>query len=783
MDSRIRVSKVDNVTLWRTGRSVDGTLYLQLHHLVFKYHDPAQSADGSSAAPPARPKEMWVAYPMISRCTYRPSPSVVHTPPAIRLQCRDFTFFSLHFRKEGEARDAYDTIRCLTCKVGSVEKLYAFSYKSPEPEKAIGGWKLYDPRREFKRMGISAKDTDKGWRITEINHDYQYSATYPSVLAVPSVISDMTLKYARDFRSRARIPALVYLHPINNCSITRSSQPLPGLQRKRNPQDEKLIAAIFATSRPNGEIWQSDSLQTSPSSTPKPSGSPEPSTDNLPSTSGESSYVIPGTAAEDEMISNATQQPAGPGRMYGAQQKNLIVDARPRLNATVNSAIGKGSEDMAHYGAATKAYLGIANIHVMRNSLNKVVDALKHTDMLSVPPNREQIARSGWLEHIAGIMDGARICTKAIAIDHSHVLIHCSDGWDRTSQLSALAQICLDPYYRTVEGFIVLIEKDWLSFGHQFRQRSGLLNSDKWFEVENERIGGNDGSLNPGAGGANAFENALLSAKGFFGNKKNDSRESLADSEGDFRVDSPSPRPNGSKPPTDKAHVTKTDEVSPVFHQFLDATYQLLYQNPTRFEFNDRFLKRLLYHLYSCQYGTFLFDNERERASYNAHERTQSVWDFFLARKKMFLNEKYDPDVDDRIRGKERIFLPDVGKVRWWAEAFGRKDEELNGSHSGSLPPHGAGTVPVLYGVESANPNTGTTLRQELSANESSFNGEPGLSASFSNLSTGRVSPSPSRSTSRSPSRATTPSGEERKPMDIGVNSHRDAVAALHTME
>lgn len=30
------------------------------------------------------------------------------------------------------------------------------------------------------------------------------------------------------------------------------------------------------------------------------------------------------------------------------------------------------------------------------------------------------------------------------------VLIHCSDGWDRTSQLSSLAQLCLDPYYRYV---------------------------------------------------------------------------------------------------------------------------------------------------------------------------------------------------------------------------------------------------------------------------------------------------------------------------------------------
>ena len=54
------------------------------------------------------------------------------------------------------------------------------------------------------------------------------------------------------------------------------------------------------------------------------------------------------------------------------------------------------------------------------------------------------------------------------------ILIHCSDGWDRTAQLSAISQILLDGYFRTIKGFCTLIDKEWIHMGHKFHDRIGV---------------------------------------------------------------------------------------------------------------------------------------------------------------------------------------------------------------------------------------------------------------------------------------------------------------------
>lgn len=653
-----------DVNAIRGGTPIRGDLYLQDYHLVFCFHPPTPEGP-APAGPPPKERQGWTAYHLINQCTFRPTPPSSGIPSSIRIRCRDFSFVSFNFADDKQAREAFDFIKSRTCRLGSIEKLYAFKYEAPPPEKAINGWDLYDARAEFRRQGISEKAADRGWRISSINKDYAFSPTYPATLVVPSKISDNTLKYASTFRSRQRIPVLTYLHPVNNCTITRSSQPFVGLRGKRSIQDERLVSACFSASRDFSDPLNQAGFEQSP-----PTSQPD---------SVESEQEISDTEkAEDDFINNPDYDKSGKRLIYGAQQHNLIVDARPAINSYAMQAIGMGSENMEYYRFAKKVFLSIDNIHVMRDSLNRVIDCLKDADVSPFPPDRDALAKTNWLKHITGILDGSAIIARQIAIQHSHALIHCSDGWDRTSQLCALSQIMLDPYYRTIEGLIVLVEKDWLSFGHMFQKRSGYLGHEKWFVTETDALAGS--AVKPGEndGRSDAIENAFASAKRFFKGKGQDEASDVDAAVTEEVKSAAEPVPMIA----DQATIPK--EISPVFHQFLDATYQLLRQNPTRFEFNERFLRRLLYHLYSCQYGTFLCNNERQRHEARLRERTSSVWDYFLSRRREFTNESYDPVIDDHTKGRERLIFPRLAEVRWWHQVFNRTDDEMNGALNAS---------------------------------------------------------------------------------------------------
>uniref|UniRef100_A0A0A9Y770 phosphatidylinositol-3,5-bisphosphate 3-phosphatase n=3 Tax=Lygus hesperus TaxID=30085 RepID=A0A0A9Y770_LYGHE len=227
--------------------------------------------------------------------------------------------------------------------------------------------------------------------------------------------------------------------------------------------------------------------------------------------------------------------------------KMFICDARPSANAIANKAKGGGYEAEDAYPNADIVFFDIHNIHVMRESLRKLKEicfpVIEEARWLS------NLESTYWLKHIKNILNGAGRIVDKIEAHKTSVLVHCSDGWDRTAQLTALSMLLLDPFYRTIKGFEVLIEKEWLSFGHKFQQRIG----------------------------------------------HGDNNHSDADR-------------------------------SPVFLQFIDCVWQVTQEFPNAFEFNDCFLITIVDHLYSCRFGTFLYNSEKERVTNQVKQKTISLW-------------------------------------------------------------------------------------------------------------------------------------------------------------
>jgi hypothetical protein len=83
----------------------------------------------------------------------------------------------------------------------------------------------------------------------------------------------------------------------------------------------------------------------------------------------------------------------------------------------------------------------------------------------------KQIHDSKWFDQLQLILTISNMIIDRIE-DGSSVMVCLEDGWDLTTQVISLAELLLDPYYRTIEGFSVLIEREWLSYGHRFSRRS-----------------------------------------------------------------------------------------------------------------------------------------------------------------------------------------------------------------------------------------------------------------------------------------------------------------------
>jgi hypothetical protein len=262
-------------------------------------------------------------------------------------------------------------------------KLFAFSFMSagkggatggdaPKPQLSdVDGWTCYNIEREFARMGVGVHPADAArglslvhprrkaaWRMdAHSNARFELSPTYPQAFWLPMALSDKELAKVVKFRSKGRLPALVYSY-----SDLLDYQAL-GLSVQHYPDTVILRAA-----QPNVG-WTF------------------------------------GRCAADE-------------RLLELAHVRVIIDARPFANAVANQAKGGGYENAEHYKQCRIEFMNIEvrhtvslqarvsptvmllrcgsffamrvsvlficacqNIHVMRTSLEKLLDLLRHNHL------------------------------------------------------------------------------------------------------------------------------------------------------------------------------------------------------------------------------------------------------------------------------------------------------------------------------------------------------------------------------------------------------------------
>eukprot|EP01130_Rhizamoeba_saxonica_P011917 TRINITY_DN4975_c0_g1_i3.p1 TRINITY_DN4975_c0_g1~~TRINITY_DN4975_c0_g1_i3.p1 ORF type:complete len:737 (-),score=116.64 TRINITY_DN4975_c0_g1_i3:216-2426(-) len=462
---------------------------------------------------------------------------------SIAIETMDLRLITFNFTDAENMIDVYRSIenhmKCenFYCEEMLKKQVFAFQHKEYshdyDSNPHLG---VFDIEEEYKRLNFP----NDLFRISYVNQDFDVCHSYPQSLILPASVNLESICGSKEFRSKGRIPALCWIDNISGATISRCSQPLTGITGRNDSKlDQDLVARIFSSKGPN-----------------------------IGFKCGSSDDNVIKERKSNIKHRRLSQSVRLPRSNSCERNKNVIIDCRSVWAARGNQCtVGGGVESEASYKNTEIRFLDIDNIHVMRKSYkmwrNLLTDGLDHEEV--------ELVKTGWMSHVFKILNASYTVANEVNSGVS-VLVHCSDGWDRTSQLCSTAQLLLDPFYRTIEGFGILIQKEWLQFGHKFADRLGI-------------------------GCDNQSEN------------------------------------------------------SPVFVQWIDCVWQLLNVYPNYFQFNDIYLIAILDNLYSCRFGTFLYNSVKDRIHYNVYHDTLSIWPWLLEpiRCSKFTNPNYLSDSRDHI--------------------------------------------------------------------------------------------------------------------------------------
>ena len=356
------------------------------------------------------------------------------------------------------------------------------------------------------RSGYQAGNQGLAVRITKVNCTYSVVHSYPSLVIVPGNLTDDAVKRYSRFHRQSRFPVVTWKHRYGSNSLLLRGANFHGrgvIGIIRRTHDDMTAETSEKTSAVEAEVFFTAIVRSSMMLA---------GVDVLNKSHG----IVDSYSSDYPKIashSTLTPQMAKRGNMMKIQDSIPMVNFG-RLTLSGNSRLGssktnklRGSQQSLTSIGSSKSQLVMekALLYVLvqlnvkslrldphlkvefvpletidskriRSSFKKLMRVcMSSTSNLADQTFYKTMESSEWLQGLQNVMQTSGVVIDLMDTEKASVMICLEDGWDLTCQISSIAQICMDPFYRTIKGFRILIEKEWLAFGHRFNYRSNLM--------------------------------------------------------------------------------------------------------------------------------------------------------------------------------------------------------------------------------------------------------------------------------------------------------------------